>query len=568
MTALFIATVLLPAVLGVSLLVTQAPAVERAVVPVAAVALLPGLFAAGHQVDLPWLLLGVRLAVDAVSAPLLLLAGLLWGAAAWYARGAMADDPRRRTFFAFFAVTLAGNTGVLLAGDLAGFYLAYAVMTFAAYPLVVHDRTAEAYRAGRVYLTMAVAAEAALLIAVLWIAAPFGNLPLSAVPAAVAAHPQGGWIAGLAVAAFAVKMGVAPLHVWLPLAHPAAPVAASAVLSGVLVKAGLVGWLRFLPLGEAAWAGLGTVCLVLGLTTAFYGVAVGVVQSRIKTVLAYSTISQMGLLTAGVGIALAAAPAAWPLLMPALLLFALHHGLAKGALFLAAGLHGRLRLGLLALPALSLTGLPPLAGFVAKSGLKEAGYWAPDGWVAALPWLLALSSVATMWLMARLLWLAGGNQGSAAEHTVRGEGGRIGAAGFLVAAALIVPWAWADLHGVLWFDVALTPSAWWMAVWPVAVGAGAAYVVARFGRGVMGRRCPAIPEGDLLEPVVALGRGVAAVARRWWARRPVVPEYSPQEWFWRLLAVAEDKLSATAVVGTMFILLVLGISLLGLFAGR
>jgi hydrogenase-4 component B len=117
---------------------------------------------------------------------------------------------------------------------------------------------------------------------------------------------------GLLAAGFAVKAGIMPLHVWLPLAHPAAPVAASAVLSGALIKAGLIGWLRLLPLGGAAWPGWGTVFVVVGLTTAIAGALIGVAQTRPKVVLAYSSVSQMGIIATLVGVGLLAPAAAPP----------------------------------------------------------------------------------------------------------------------------------------------------------------------------------------------------------------------------------------------------------------
>src|SRR5690606_31512805 len=108
----------------------------------------------------------------------------------------------------------------------------------------------------------------------------------------------------LLLTGFAVKIGVVPLHIWLPLAHPVAPVPASAILSGVLVKAGLLGALRTVPEEAFGSSGATTVLLALGLVTALYGVVAGLGQARLKTVLAYSTVSQMGLLFVALALAL------------------------------------------------------------------------------------------------------------------------------------------------------------------------------------------------------------------------------------------------------------------------
>lgn len=123
-----------------------------------------------YTLELPWLLLGSRLGLDATGRLFLLFTPLLWLTAGVYARGYLAGDARRHVFTAFFLITLAGNLGVCLAQDAASFYLAFAVMTFATYGLVVHAGGAEARRAARVYLVMGVLGEALLLVGLLLLA--------------------------------------------------------------------------------------------------------------------------------------------------------------------------------------------------------------------------------------------------------------------------------------------------------------------------------------------------------------------------------------------------------------
>ncbi|NJN47745.1 MAG: hypothetical protein HC808_16135, partial [Candidatus Competibacteraceae bacterium] len=163
----------------------------------------------------------------------------------------------------------AGNLGLVLAFDAVSFYLFFALMSFAAYGLIVHDGSAEARRAGRVYLTMAVIGEACLLSALLLIGSQAGNVDLRAWGPQLADAPTREWIIALILAGFAIKMGAVPLHIWLPLAHPCAPTPASAVLSGIIIKAGLVGWLRFLPIGDLAMPDWGTLCLAVGMGISF-----------------------------------------------------------------------------------------------------------------------------------------------------------------------------------------------------------------------------------------------------------------------------------------------------------
>ena len=137
----------------------------------------------------------------------------------------------------------------------------------------------------------------------------------------------------LLILGFGLKIGLVPLHVWMPLAYTAAPIPAAAVLSGAAVKAGVIGLIRFLPL-RAALPGWGEALAALGLFSAFYGVAVGITQHNPKTVLAYSSVSQMGLIAAVLGMGLAAGDKASAL---AAAFYAAHHVLVKGALFLAVG---------------------------------------------------------------------------------------------------------------------------------------------------------------------------------------------------------------------------------------
>jgi formate hydrogenlyase subunit 3/multisubunit Na+/H+ antiporter MnhD subunit len=266
-------------------------------------------------------------------------------------------------------------------------------------------------RAGRIYLVLVVTGEILLFLGLLGAAAAAGSSHFSTAQAALDAAPGRGLIVGLLFLGLGVKAGLVPLHVWLPLAHPAAPTAASAVLSGAMIKAGLLGWLRLLPFSMSPWESWGTAAIVLGLMAAYGGVLIGICQSHPKVILAYSSISQMGIMTVGVGAGLAA-PAAWPALLAAILWYGLHHALAKGAMFLGVGVVSRraiepryrlvLGLGLL-LPAISLAGAPGTSGAVAKAALK---YALPDGLPLPADWigtLLAWSAVGTSLLMARYL---------------------------------------------------------------------------------------------------------------------------------------------------------------------
>ena len=200
---------------------------------------------------LPWLLEGSRWGLDPTGQVFLLLTSFLWLMAGLYARRYFEGKSTRR-FFTFHLLTLTGNLGIAAAQDLISFYLFFALMTFAGYGLVVHTGTGPALRAGRVYLVMAVMGEALLISGLILAASSAASLALGDVAAAVGASPHRDLVIGLLLAGFGVKAGALPLHMWLPLAHPVAPTPASAVLSGSMIKAGLLGWLRFLPFGVVA----------------------------------------------------------------------------------------------------------------------------------------------------------------------------------------------------------------------------------------------------------------------------------------------------------------------------
>jgi formate hydrogenlyase subunit 3/multisubunit Na+/H+ antiporter MnhD subunit len=458
--------------------------------PALGVALLPE-----AVLELPQVMLGTRLAADEVGRPLLLLIGLAWSAAAWFAADRL--EERRRSFAVFWLAALGGLVTTALAVDVATFYTGYVAMTLAGYGLVIHERTPQAQHAGRVYLILALVGEALLLSGLLLIGAKLGNAELASLSMALRGSDAA--LAGtLLLTGFSVKIGVVPLHVWLPLAHPVAPVPASAILSGVLVKAGLLGAVRTVPEEAFGTPGPTTLLLAIGFVTAFYGVAMGLVQSRLKTVLAYSTISQMGLLFCGLALSIGPGGDRGGALLAVLVL---HHGLNKAALFLAAGSFpgaSRLRLALLALPALSLAGLPLTTGELAKAALKNALHEAPAGsWTVPL---LSLSSFATALLMLRVWRLAQSLQ----AHHARPAPPVHPAWWLLVVLAATVPWALAAADGIAKWP-GLTGA--WSSSWPAAAALAVTLAWAQWGRP---GRCIRVPEGDVLVPAAA---ALAAVLR-------------------------------------------------------
>ncbi len=457
---------------------------------------------------LSWLLLEPRLALDPVGRVLLALTAVVWIVAGVYAR---TEAEQRGGYVEWWLLSLSGNVGLLLSDDILTFYTAFVVMTLAAYGLVVHSRTVEARRAGRVYLVLGVAGETVLLAGLLLAAADAPGLRMAEVAGAVAGSANRDLVVALLLIGFGIKAGVIGLHVWLPLAHPAAPFAASAVLSGAMIKAGLVGWLRLLPIGALPLPGWSDLLVVLGLATAVVGVALGLTQRAPKVVLAYSSVSQMGFMTLLVGVALAA-PEAAPVAVAAAAVYALHHGVAKAVLFVAVGLlpsaggtwrRTALLVGVAA-AGLALAGAPLSSGAYAKAWMKQAIDLALPG--TSVTTFASLAAVGTTLLMARLLLLL------RAQRPGAGPAGRptpgLGAwLTLVVAMATLTP-----LLPPVLLPVLATPDSGAVVaepLWPLLLGLAIAGAVALAQRRV-GVTMPALPAGDL---VVVGERAVAGVAR-------------------------------------------------------
>lgn len=451
----------------------------------------------------PGVFTSMKLGADAVGQPFLLLTALLWTVTGFHAAAYMRNDGRRDWFHGFMIAAGTGNIGLVLARDALSFYLFFALMTFAAYALVVHTRTTEALRAGRVYLIMAVVGEALILAGLFQVMAFANDASFVAVVDAYAEMPAPGVTAALLIAGFGIKAGLMPLHLWLPLAHPVAPTPASALLSGAMIKAGVLGWLRFLPVGGMAFDTLGSTVLVIGSLATLVAAVLGVVQRDVKTVLAYSSISQMGFIAAGMG-AVLLFPSAAPLLVLAIAVYAIHHALAKAALFLGvSAVHGTRPVWLLvaaALPGLVLAGAPLTSGAMAKSALKSALGEVPPPGVVPVDLLLTLAAVGTTLLMARYLSLLalGSAHGSHTAHERPGAG--VLAPWLVLVTASVAAGAWLPrtLAPLGELPLGTSPGYLAAALWPVALGivfAGSATILARRYPGLT---TATVPAGDIV----------------------------------------------------------------------
>jgi len=532
MDTLILASLALPLLLALLVALPRSRAVALALAPGAPLPALVLALAAREPLlfELPDVLTGLQLGVDDTGRVFLLFTSLIWLAAGWYARGWLADDPRRAHFTVFFLLTQAGNLGACLALDAAGFYAFYALMSFAAYGLVAHDNNAASRRAGRVYLVLAVAGEMLILSGLL--------LALGLAPD----HP---WAVACLILGFGVKIGLPLLHVSLPPAYAAAPAPAAAVLAGAMIKVGVLGWMRFLPLGDVALPDTGQFLMLAGSVAIVGGSVIGLMQRQPGAILAYSSISQMGHFMLGVGTGLAV-PELWPPIAAALVVYAAHHALAKAALFLGLGViarHGAspAHLAGLALPALALAGAPFSSGMLAKLGLKDALAALPAPWADVLPVLLAVGALGTALLMARLLVRV-------RDMPIVGD----------APTALRAPWL-LTLAGVAGLTAGLAPSASWTAalqpgallyaLWPILAALILAVIALR-----LRLRAPQVPAGDLLVPVerllAALGRCFAHL------RLPVLPTLPTHAA--RRPPRLESRLRAWPLAGALWLALLAG----------
>ena len=459
----------------------------RWLVPLAALpALLTSLVVpVGTHLEVPWLLLGAQFGVDTHGQMFLLFTALLWLCAGLQANLTMCNDRHSGRFRLFFLIAMAGNFWLIVGQDLVNFFLGFALMGLAAYGLVIHYGDPASLRAGRVYLAMTLAAEVSLFAAFLFI---FKHTEtLAPQPAQLMGMTD--WAIGLLVLGLGIKAGLVLLHVWLPLAHPAAPVPASAVLSGTMIKAALIGWMRFLPLGQEMLWGWGNLLVILGVSTVLYAIPVGLVQTNPKVVLAYSSIGKMGLMTAILGLALLA-PQLTPAIASALIFYAAHHGLTKGALFLGVGVvrssNAIWPVVLLAIPALILAGAPYTSGAFAKAQVMPQFTSTEGLWADIMPVLLTLSTIGTTLLMARFLTLMGKARSGATNARPWIAAPWL----VLIGAILVMPFL-NDLS---------VPSI--NDSWPFLLGALLAMLVLALRLKRLSELAGRIPAGDLLEPVL------------------------------------------------------------------
>ena len=349
---------------------------------------------------------------DGLSKLFCVLVSAVWLLVGIYSFQYFQEAEKKEIFYGFYLITLGVLQGVGMAGNLVTFYLFYEWMTLMTVPFVLHTRTNGAMRAARKYLFYSVTGASMVLAGIFLLAGNAEGLRFGA----GALNPTvKEWqvlaAAVLLILGFGTKAGMFPMHGWLPTAHPAAPAPASAVLSGVITKAGVLGIIRsvYYLIGTEFLAGtfVQTLFLSLALFTVVMGSMLAYKEKVLKKRLAYSTVSQVSYVLFGLALMTPAGFAA-------ALLHIVAHSVIKCALFMFAGtviyetgedrvedLRGfgkQMPITFLCFTfaSLALVGIPPTSGFVSKWYLATGALDAPVGIFSYLgPAVLLVSALLT-----------------------------------------------------------------------------------------------------------------------------------------------------------------------------
>jgi hydrogenase-4 component B len=417
---------------------------------------------------IPWI--GAHFRLDALSAFFLVVVDLGAVAASLFAIGYGRHEAAPSRVLPFYPAFLAGMTLVVMADDAFTFLFSWEFMSLTSWALVMsHHRVPDNVRAGYVYLIMASFGTLALLLAFGLLAGPDGLYTFAQIRAA---HPTAG-LAALVLILVLIgagsKAGLVPLHVWLPLAHPAAPSQVSALMSGVMTKVAVYGFVRivFDLAGEPAWW-WSMVVLALGGITAVMGVLYALMQHDLKRLLAYHTVENIGIIFIGLGLALAfkahGMVFAAALAFTAGLLHVFNHSVFKSLLFFGSGavltatgerdmehlgglIHRMPQTAFVFLVGcVAISALPPLNGFVSEWLTFQAILLSPQlpAWglkllVPAVGALLALSAAlaAACFVKAFGVTFLGRPRTPAAERSMETDQFSLAAMYFLAALCLV-----------------------------------------------------------------------------------------------------------------------------------
>lgn len=342
--------------------------------------------------------MGLHFTLDGFRALYACIAAFMWFMTTLFSEEYFAHYRNRNRYYLFLLLTLGATEGVFLSADFYTVFIFFEIMSFTSYVWVAHDEKKDSLRAANTYLAVAVIGGLVMLMGIFLLQNTAGTLMFDELvglssDSRYASNPallQILWVAGICMLfGFGAKAGAFPLHIWLPKAHPVAPAPASALLSGILTKAGMFGILiltGYLFLGDKDW---GSMILVIGVCTMVTGAVLALFSVDLKRTLACSSVSQIGFILVGVGMSglLGVENAS---AIRGSLLHMVNHSLIKLVLFMAAGVvfmnihklnlneirgFGRTKPFLhfvFLMGVLGISGVPLFNGYVSKTLLHES----------------------------------------------------------------------------------------------------------------------------------------------------------------------------------------------------
>lgn len=351
-------------------------------------------------VEIPYICgMGLHFTLDGFRAMYGMIAAFMWFMSTLFSKEYFAHYRNCNRYYLFLLLTLGATEGVFLSADFYTTFIFFEIMSFTSYMWVAHDEKKESLRAAATYLAVAVIGGLVMLMGIFLLYDVTGTLFFNDLVKAYATYGllsslstscKQLWIACICMLfGFGAKAGAFPLHIWLPKAHPVAPAPASALLSGILTKAGMYGILvltAYIFLGDTAW---GSLILILGVCTMVIGAVLALFSVNLKRTLACSSVSQIGFILVGVGMSgllgeenLSAVRGS--------MLHMVNHSLIKLALFMASGVvfmnvhkldlndirgFGRkkpLLNYIFLMGALGISGVPLWNGYISKTLIHES----------------------------------------------------------------------------------------------------------------------------------------------------------------------------------------------------
>ncbi|NMI02092.1 Na+/H+ antiporter subunit D [Pseudonocardia acidicola] len=360
---------------------------------------------------------GIVLVADRLSALLLLISTVVTLAVLVYAIDQRIADygpeTPSTTFHPIFLLLSAGVSLAYLTGDLFSLFVAFEIMLAASYVLITRRTSASRIRSGMTYVIISLTSSLLFLTTIALVYAATGTVNLADLAQKVGALPAGlqTVLALMCVVVFGIKAAIVPLHFWLPDSYPNAPAPVTALFAGLLTKVGIYALLRtqtlIFPQDHPS-----TLLLVIAVLTMIVGALGALAQNDLNRLLSFLLVSHIGFMLFGLAVFDAAGIAGTAL-------YIVHHITVQATLFLVSGLITR-RTGtvsidamgglaktspalavLFAIPALTLAGIPPTSGFVAKLALLEAGAGAGPG-TTVVAAVVIVSSLLTLYAMVRV----------------------------------------------------------------------------------------------------------------------------------------------------------------------